>query len=76
MIILLVGSGSLHNFLDVLLDRGEERTFVNDMALLLAKVAFLGCGATSSAGVALVASVTSSLFLLGILLADAVLDIV
>ena len=76
LIILLVCSGSLHDFLNSLLDNGEERTFGADMALLLAKVAFLGCGATSSAGVALVASVTSSLFLLGILLADAVLDIV
>jgi hypothetical protein len=76
MIILLVGSGSLHAFLDALLDSGEERTFGADMALLLAKVAFLGCGATSGSGVALVAGVTPSLFLLGILLADAFLDIV
>ena len=62
MIILLVCIGSLHAFLDVLLHIGEERTFVANMALLLAKVAFLGCGATSGSGVALVAGVTPSFF--------------
>ena len=76
MIILLVGIGSLHDFLDVLLDSGEERTFGANMALLLAKVAFLGCSATSDSGVALVAGVTLCLLLLSILLADEFLDIV
>ena len=76
LIILLVGSDSLHAFLDVLLDSGEERTFGANMALLLAKVAFLGCSATSCSSVALGAGVTLSLLLLGVLLADAVLDIV